>query len=61
MLPGRRGVFKNTLKASLSKSMWTLGQLLVLTMNVIVVNIFFMDVIMARHNRIDGRANDALH
>ena len=62
MLSGRRGFFKNTLKASLSKSMWDTratagayherdrGQ-----------QFFFMDVIMARHNRIDGRANDALH
>ena len=61
MLPGDVGFVENTLKASLSKSMWDTRVTTGAYHERDRGQFFFMDVIMARHNRIDGRANDALH
>ena len=58
---GTTWVFKNTLKASLSKLMWDTRATAGAYHERDRGQQFLMDVLMARHDTIDGRANDALH
>ena len=53
MLPGDVGFVENTLKASLSKSMWDTRVTTGAYHGRDRGQFFFMDVIMARHNTID--------